>query len=128
MKQRTVEISEAVSARVGLCWCGCGKAVSAGKTFLAGHDKRAEARVIREHYGSVAAFLLSHGEVPFGEPERLYVPNIAVSDAARAVVASIDEPVPLVAVGVFEPEAQVQVEAEIQFQIQIKIQAEERRR
>lgn len=50
---------------VGQCWCGC-KATLASPTafFVAGHDKRAEAQVIKEKYGNVPNFLLHHGYTP----------------------------------------------------------------
>jgi hypothetical protein len=49
----------------GVCWCGCGARLADSRVFfLVGHDKRAEARVIRERYGDVASFLLAHGYGP----------------------------------------------------------------
>ena len=48
----------------GECWCGCGAETPVGSFFVQGHDKRAEARVILEKYGSVPDFLLAHGYGP----------------------------------------------------------------
>jgi len=50
----------------GVCWCGCGGQASAGKFFLPGHDRTAQARVIRANYGDVATFLVAHGFDPNG--------------------------------------------------------------
>ncbi len=51
----------------GWCWCDCGARIEDPRVFFrAGHDKRAEARVIRERYGDVASFLLAHGYTPTG--------------------------------------------------------------
>ena len=44
----------------GVCFCGCGGATPPGKFFVQTHDRVAEARVIREHYGSIAAFVRAH--------------------------------------------------------------------
>ena len=51
----------------GECFCGCGSATPPGKFFVASHDRRAEAAVIRERYGSIAAFVAHHGFGP-GRP------------------------------------------------------------
>jgi hypothetical protein len=48
----------------GVCWCGCGTEVDARAFFVRGHDKRAEAGVIRREYGSVVDFLAAHGYGP----------------------------------------------------------------
>ena len=49
----------------GECYCGCGAALDDPRAFfLTGHDKRAEAEVIREKYGSVVAFVVAHGYGP----------------------------------------------------------------
>ena len=48
----------------GECWCGCGAETPTRSLFLAGHDRKAEARVIRAEYGSVADFLAAHGYGP----------------------------------------------------------------
>jgi hypothetical protein len=50
---------------VGRCYCGCGTELSDPRGFfVSGHDKRAEARVIRERYGNVPNFLKAHGYGP----------------------------------------------------------------
>jgi hypothetical protein len=51
----------------GECWCGCGAQVPVRSFFVTGHDKRAEARVIVEEYGSVPEFVLAHGYHPGGK-------------------------------------------------------------
>jgi hypothetical protein len=49
----------------GRCWCGCGtKLADPTKFFVATHDRKAEARAIRERYGSIPNFLLAHGYGP----------------------------------------------------------------
>ncbi|MEA2372844.1 MAG: hypothetical protein QOH12_3238 [Solirubrobacteraceae bacterium] len=45
----------------GECWCGCGDGASRGAFFAPGHDKRAEAAVVKVIYGSVPQLLLAHG-------------------------------------------------------------------
>jgi hypothetical protein len=50
----------------GSCWCGCGKELAVGSFFAPGHDKLAEARVIREVFGSVPAFIAAFGYAPEG--------------------------------------------------------------
>ena len=45
----------------GECWCGCGEEVGLGKFFLPGHDKKAEAEVIRKEYGGAPQFVVQHG-------------------------------------------------------------------
>jgi hypothetical protein len=50
---------------IGECYCGCGgKIADPTKFFLQGHDKRAEAEVIANEYGSVQQFVASHGYGP----------------------------------------------------------------
>ncbi len=44
----------------GWCFCGCGRRVPEGRFFVPSHDRRAEADIIREHYGSIAAFVAAH--------------------------------------------------------------------
>lgn len=51
----------------GECWCGCGKEVKVGAFFVQGHDKRAEAAVVKTVYGSVPALLVAHGFGPGGK-------------------------------------------------------------
>lgn len=48
----------------GQCWCGCGEATSIGAFFLSGHDRRAEAAVVKCEYGDVPTFLHRHGYGP----------------------------------------------------------------
>ncbi len=43
------------------CWCGCGEPVKEGSAFLPGHDRRAEAAVIKLKYGSIQKFVEAHG-------------------------------------------------------------------
>jgi hypothetical protein len=47
-------------AGVGGCLCGCGEVPKLGRDFVVTHDRRAEAQVIREHYGSIASFVRAH--------------------------------------------------------------------
>jgi hypothetical protein len=54
----------------GTCWCGCGTEVESGSFFVPGHDRWAEAYVIRSRYGSIAAFLDHHGYGPDGKSAR----------------------------------------------------------
>lgn len=51
----------------GECWCGCGKETSIGAFFVTGHDKRAEAAVVKVEYESVPMFLVRHGYGPGGK-------------------------------------------------------------
>lgn len=50
----------------GECWCGCGQEAAIGAFFLSGHDKKAEAAVIRLKYGTVAKFVREEGFGPGG--------------------------------------------------------------
>ena len=50
----------------GHCWCGCGEPVGRGAFFTPGHDKRAEAAVVKVEYGSVPDLLDQHGYGPHG--------------------------------------------------------------
>jgi hypothetical protein len=56
----------------GSCWCGCGEATEQTSFFMPGHDKRAEARVVKEVYGGVAEFLAAHGYGPEGRDPAAY--------------------------------------------------------
>ncbi len=47
---------------------GCGKPSPPGRLFHSGHDRAAEAVVIRERYGSIAEFLARHGFGPDNPP------------------------------------------------------------
>lgn len=49
---------------LGTCWCGCGRETTPSAFFVSGHDKVAEAAVVRAEYGSVAEFLAAHGYGP----------------------------------------------------------------
>lgn len=51
----------------GECWCGCGETTSIGAYFAAGHDKRAEAAIVKVVYGSVPKLLMAHGYGPGGK-------------------------------------------------------------
>ncbi len=51
----------------GTCWCGCGEDTGSRRFFAPGHDRRAEAALIRLEYGSVAGFLEEHGYGPGGK-------------------------------------------------------------
>ena len=51
----------------GECWCGCGEPAARGAFFVSGHDKRAEAAVIKVEYGSVPDLLDKHGYGPGGK-------------------------------------------------------------
>jgi hypothetical protein len=67
---RKVRMSEQRKPRLlptGECWCGCGAELPVGSFFAAGHDKRAEARVIAEQYENIPGFLAAHGYAPGGE-------------------------------------------------------------
>ncbi len=48
----------------GWCFCGCGRRVPEGRFFVPSHDRRAEADIIRERYGSIAAFVAAHLHEP----------------------------------------------------------------
>jgi hypothetical protein len=41
----------------GTCYCGCGGTPKPGKFFVITHDRKAEARVIRERFGNIATFV-----------------------------------------------------------------------
>jgi hypothetical protein len=51
----------------GECWCGCGEEAKVGAFFAKGHDKRAEAAVVKTVYGNVPRLLLEHGFGPGGK-------------------------------------------------------------
>jgi hypothetical protein len=48
----------------GLCFCGCGQPTSRHAFFVPSHDRRAESKVIKAEYGTIAEFLLAHGYGP----------------------------------------------------------------
>lgn len=51
----------------GECWCGCGEPTGVGAFFVSGHDKRAEAAVVKTVYGNVPNFLIRHKFGPGGK-------------------------------------------------------------
>lgn len=51
----------------GICWCGCDEETGVGAFFVSGHDKRAEAAVVKTVYGSVPELLVAHGFGPGGK-------------------------------------------------------------
>jgi hypothetical protein len=74
----------------GRCWCGCGEETERTSLFVSGHDKRAEARVVKEHYGSVAEFLVAHGYGPNGR-DAVVSPATAAKTARRLVAFTYKE-------------------------------------
>lgn len=42
----------------GSCYCGCDEVPKRGKYFVITHDRKAEARVIRERFESIPAFVV----------------------------------------------------------------------
>jgi hypothetical protein len=63
-------IQEVATAKVlptGECWCGCGSETSIGAFFVSGHDRRAEAAVVKAEYENVPTFLVRHGYGPGGK-------------------------------------------------------------
>src|SRR5262245_20166524 len=70
VKDRVLDVQEDVDMSGvfpnGRCWCGCGETTERTVFFVPGHDKRAEARVVKEVYGSVPDFLAAHGYGPDG--------------------------------------------------------------
>lgn len=50
----------------GTCFCGCGSGTAPDKFFLPGHDRAAEAAVVRLVYGGIPEFLAAHGFGPEG--------------------------------------------------------------
>jgi hypothetical protein len=51
----------------GECWCGCGAETGLGSFFVSGHDKRAEAAIVKTVYGDVPKLLVAHGFGPGGK-------------------------------------------------------------
>jgi hypothetical protein len=51
----------------GTCWCGCGESTASDAFFAAGHDRRAEAAIVKVVYGSVPDLLVAHGYGPGGK-------------------------------------------------------------
>lgn len=57
----------------GSCWCGCGTETGIGSFFARGHDKIAEAALMKAEYGgTVPQLLAAHG----------YGPDKSVTEAA----------------------------------------------
>ena len=48
----------------GECWCGCGAQTGLGKYFKPGHDRFAEAALVKMRYGGVTGLLIAHGFGP----------------------------------------------------------------
>lgn len=48
----------------GKCFCGCGQETSGRAFFVQTHDRRAESKVIKAEYGSIADFVVAHGYGP----------------------------------------------------------------
>src|SRR5690349_9894488 len=46
---------------MGKCFCGCGETTERTAYFVPGHDKRAEAKVVKDEYGGVLELLTAHG-------------------------------------------------------------------
>lgn len=59
----------------GECWCGCGNETSLGAFFLSGHDRVAEAAVVKVEYENVPEFLVKHGYGPGGKNAREALDN-----------------------------------------------------
>jgi hypothetical protein len=62
-----IDTNVAMPLPTGECWCGCGDEAKRGAFFAPGHDKRAEAAVVKVVYGSVPQLLLAHGFGPEGK-------------------------------------------------------------
>jgi hypothetical protein len=84
-------MTTAHSASNGSCWCGCGTKVGPGKFFAPGHDRWAEAFVISNRYGNVAAFLEHHGYGPGGKNARLEAKQVDTRESSTDVVTGDDE-------------------------------------
>jgi hypothetical protein len=52
----------------GKCFCGCGQPTRGRAFFVPSHDRRAESKVIKAEYGSIADLPLAHGYGP-GHPD-----------------------------------------------------------
>lgn len=59
----------------GKCWCGCGETTEPTSFFVPGHDKKAEAKVVKEIYGSVIGLLTAHGYSPEGRDPAATIPE-----------------------------------------------------
>lgn len=51
----------------GICWCGCGGSCGRDSFFQPGHDRRAEAKVVKAEFGGIAEFLDAYGYGPDGK-------------------------------------------------------------
>jgi hypothetical protein len=47
-------------AATGWCFCGCGAQVPPGRHWVPSHDRKAETRIIREGWGTIADFVRAH--------------------------------------------------------------------
>jgi len=55
---------------VGVCYCGCGAKLDNSRAFFVrSHDRKLEARIVREVYDDVASFALTHGYDPLAGPK-----------------------------------------------------------
>lgn len=79
------------SEPIRLCWCGCGQEVGPGKYFVPAHDRWAEAFVIRQRYGNIAAFLEHHGYGPGGKSARTEASTAEESLPSSARLTEEDE-------------------------------------
>jgi hypothetical protein len=62
--EATLLPAHGVVTPTGWCFCGCGRRVPEGRFFVPSHDRRAEADIIRERYGSIAGFVAAHLDEP----------------------------------------------------------------
>ena len=64
-KRANREFGRPVKAEpVGKCWCGCDEPTKSGKFFVATHDSKALAALVKVEYGNIADMLASHGYSP----------------------------------------------------------------
>ncbi len=70
----------------GVCWCGCGTELGVGSFFSPGHDKIAEAKIIREVFGDVAHFVAAFGKAP-GDARPIEEVLVTIANRARLVQA-----------------------------------------
>lgn len=72
----------------GRCYCGCGTELSDRTSFWArGHDRAALQRVVREHYSTVADFVVAHDRVrdDLAHLERLLGPRAMTTSRPAAI-------------------------------------------
>ncbi len=67
----------------GTCFCGCGGETSLGKFFLPGHDRWAEAALVKNLYGSVVGLLEHHGYGPGGKNLRREMGGLVVGEPEK---------------------------------------------